>query len=291
MKYVYKDITILTVTHNSENVIDCFLNNINKKFKLIVVDNNSRDSTKLILKKDNRPYKTLFFNKIGLGFGSGANVGLRHIETKYVLLVNPDTILNDTQIKKLYKAAKKYSNATILSPMHVNEKGVEHIPSRSFFFTKDKNTSLNTDNFCGDCSVEHLSGAIMLINKTNLDKIGFFDESFFLYYEDDDLCIRSKNAGFENVLVHDVVISHVGGGSVGPDNFKNQWEKNFHLNYSRCYIEKKYFGVLNSKLMAIKIFFKFLFKMLGHLMILRLSKITKDIASLSGAISFLIGIH
>ena len=68
MKYVYKDITILTVTHNSENVIDCFLNNINKKFKLIVVDNNSRDSTKLILKKDNRPYKTLFFNKIGLGF-------------------------------------------------------------------------------------------------------------------------------------------------------------------------------------------------------------------------------
>ena len=69
MKYVYKDITILTVTHNSENVIDCFLNNINKKFKLIVVDNNSRDSTKLILKKDNRPYKTLFFNKIGLGFG------------------------------------------------------------------------------------------------------------------------------------------------------------------------------------------------------------------------------
>ena len=242
MKYAYKDITILTVTHNSENVINSFLNNVNKKFKLIVVDNNSLDNTKLILKKDIRPYKTLFFNKIGLGFGSGANVGLRHIKTKYVLLVNPDTIINDNQIKKLYEAAKKYSNAAILSPMHVNESGIKHIPSRSFFFKNEKKSSLNIDNFCGDCSVEHLSGAIMLINKTNLDKIGFFDESFFLYYEDDDLCIRSKKAGFENILVHDVIVSHLGGGSIGPDNFKNQWEKNFHFNYSRCYIEKNILG-------------------------------------------------
>jgi GT2 family glycosyltransferase len=283
-----RDITVLTVTHNSENVIDSFLKNLNVEFKLIVVDNSSLDKTKSILKKDIRPFKKLFFNKKGLGFGSGANIGLRQIKTKYVLLINPDTIIKVDQIEKLYNTAKKYPNAGVLSPLHSNERGEVHVPSRSFFFNKELVNSLTLENFSGDCSVEHLSGAIMLLNKSNLNKIGLFDENFFLYYEDDDLCIRSKNAGFENILVHDIVVNHYGGGSIGPPNFKNQWEKNFHFCYSRCYIEKKYFGVLRSNLIAIKILLTFLLKFIGHIILFKFKKITKDIASFSGAIFFLI---
>jgi N-acetylglucosaminyl-diphospho-decaprenol L-rhamnosyltransferase len=288
MKQIYKDITILTVTHNSERVIESFLKNIDKKFNLIVVDNNSLDNTKLILKKDIRPYKTLFFNQIGLGFGSGANVGLKKIKTKFILLVNPDTIIKDEHLEKLYYAANKYPNAALLAPLHVNDNGNKHIPSRNFFFNKVKYHNINLENFSGDCSVEHLSGAILLINKMNIDKIGYFDEKIFLYYEDDDLCIRSKHAGYENILVHDVIVGHLGGGSIGPPNFKNQWEKNFHINYSRCYIEKKYFGFTKSMLIAVKIFCTFLIKFLGHIILLQFGKLAKDIASMSGAASFLI---
>ena len=288
MKQIYKDITILTVTHNSERVIESFLKNIDKKFNLIVVDNNSLDNTKLILKKDIRPYKTLFFNQIGLGFGSGANVGLKKIKTKFILLVNPDTIIKDEHLEKLYYAANKYPNAALLAPLHVNDNGNKHIPSRNFFFNKVKHNNINLENFSGDCSVEHLSGAILLINKMNIDKIGYFDEKIFLYYEDDDLCIRSKHAGYENILVHDVIVGHLGGGSIGPPNFKNQWEKNFHINYSRCYIEKKYFVFTKSMLIAVKIFCTFLIKFLGHIILLQFGKLAKDIASMSGAASFLI---
>jgi len=288
MKSFYKNITVLTVTHNSASVIETFLKNINKQFNLVVVDNNSSDKTKTILKQNIRPYKTLIFNKIGLGFGSGANVGLREIKTKFILLLNPDTVISDNQIEKLYNAANKYTNAALLAPLHVNENGNKHIPSRNFFFSKVKKHNLNLENLCGDCSVEHLSGAILLINKKHIDKIGNFDEKFFLYFEDDDLCIRSKNAGYENVLVHDVIVKHSGGGSIGPPNFKNQWEKNFHLNYSRCYIEKKYFGIIKSKYIAIKIFLIFFVKFVGHLTLLQFRKIPKDIASMAGAISFLI---
>ena len=69
-----------------------------------------------------------------------------------------------------------------------------HIPSKPFFYNGNKDL-LNYKIFFGDCSVEHLSGAIMLLDNEKIKKIGFFDENFFLYYEDDDLCIKSKKWG------------------------------------------------------------------------------------------------
>lgn len=290
MKYssIYDDITVLTVTHNSSNVIENFLNTLDINFKLVIVDNNSMDNTKIILKTHNRNSISLFFNDKGLGFGSGANIGLKTIKSKFVLLVNPDSIIKTNEISKLISAAKNYKNAAIISPLHRNENGNVHIPARPFFFNLNKKNTLALDNFVGDCSVEHISGAIMLLNKSKLDKVGFFDENFFLYYEDDDLCIRSKKAGFENILVHGAIIDHFGGGSIGPPTMKNQWEKHFHFYFSRCYIQKKYFGTLSSKIMATKIFVNYLFKFFGHLIILQLNKIMKDLACISGATIFLI---
>ena len=288
MKSIYKEITIVTVTHNSESVIKNFLKNISKEFKLVVIDNNSQDNTRQILNDEKRTHKTLYFNDKGLGFGAGANIGLRKINTKYILLINPDTKITKNNIEKLYAAAIKYDNAAILSPLHVTEKGKKHVPARNFFYNDQKKNILNINNLSGDCSVEHLSGAIMFINKLYLDKIGYFDENFFLYYEDDDLCIRSKKAGYENILLHNIFVGHYGGGSIGPPNFFNQWEKNYHLCYSRCCIEKKYFGYFKSKLLALKIFLIFLTKFCGHVILLQYKKLSKDVASLCGALYFFV---
>ena len=136
MKYssIYDDITVLTVTHNSSNVIEDFLNTLDTNFKLVIVDNNSVDNTKTILKKHNRKSINLFFNDKGLGFGSGANIGLKTIKSKFVLLVNPDSIIKTNEISKLISAAKNYKNAAIISPLHRNENGNVHIPARPFFF-------------------------------------------------------------------------------------------------------------------------------------------------------------
>ena len=177
---IYKNITIVTVTHNSEIVLNSFLNSLDIKFRLIIIDNDSKDNTKKILKKFKSKGKNIkiIFNKIGLGFGSAANLGLKKSKTKYVLLTNPDTKLDFKSISKLYLAAKKYPNAAILCPLHKNNDGNIHLPTKPFFYN-GKQELLNSNNFKGDCSVEHLSGAIMLLDAKKTKKIGFFDENFF----------------------------------------------------------------------------------------------------------------
>ncbi len=286
-KQLYKNITILVVTHNSEGVISKLLKSLNNNFPLFVVDNDSKDNTQKILKNHDCVSKRLIFNKKGLGFGNAANIGLKKIKTNYVLLINPDTKIDLNSISKLYEKAKKYPNAAILAPLHRNDNGKIHLPVRPFFFNKQKDL-LNFENFFGDCSVEYVSGAIMLLDRKKIKQIGFFDEKIFLYYEDDDLCIQSRKNGFENILLSNVVVDHFAGGSIGPPTLENQWEKFFHMSYSRCYIEKKYFGYFYSFKISVSIILKSVIKFLGHILILQFKKILKDMAYFFGSLLFLL---
>ncbi len=285
---IYDEVTIVTVTHNSGEILETFLSSLDFNFNLIVVDNDSTDNTKTILKNLNHSKINLIFNKIGLGFGSAANIGISKSKTKYILLTNPDTKMDRLSIFKLYEAYKRYPNAAIISPLHKNSQGEVHLPTKPFFFNGTRD-SLNLENIQGDCSVEHLSGAIMLVDKEKILKLGSFDENFFLYYEDDDLCIKSRKHGFENILVPDVTIEHIVGGSIGPPTLQNQWEKFVNMSYSRCYIEKKYFGNLSSRKLSLSIIVKSISKSLGHLITLQFKKILKDISHFYGAFIYLIG--
>ncbi len=286
---LFKNITILTVTHNSEGVISEFLKSIHVKFKLFVVDNESKDKTRCILKNHRQDSKKLVFNEKGLGFGRAANIGLKNIKTNYVLLINPDAKIDTKSISKLYEKAKIYANAAILAPLHRNFGGCVHVPVRPFFFNK-QNDLLTLDNFYGDCSVEYLSGAVMLLDRKKIEKIGYFDDKIFLYYDDDDLCIKSRKHGFENILVSNVIVDHFAGGSIGPPTFQNQWEKFFHMSFSRCYIEKKYFGIFKSLKISLSILIKSFIKLLGHILVLQFGKTLKDMASFTGALFYMLKI-
>lgn len=285
---IFNDVTILIVTHNAENVLTNFLESLNPKFKLVIVDNASSDNTREIIKQYKTEKYRVILNKFGVGFGRGSNLGIKSINTKFTLLINPDTTINLEAIKKLYESAKLYENASILSPLHRNSNNEIHIPSRPFFYNNNKDR-LTIKNFKGDCSVEHLSGAVMLLNNEKINKIGLFDENFFLYFEDDDLCIKSKKAGFENILVFDAVIDHIAGGSIGPPNIHNQWEKFSNMSFSRCYIEKKYFGKLRALKISTLIIFRSILKFIGHILILKFKKLLRDLAHLYGALFYLIG--
>jgi GT2 family glycosyltransferase len=120
-------------------------------------------------------------------------------------------------------------------------------------------------------------------------QVGPFDPRLFVYYEDDDFCLRLRAAGSSLILVPDAVVSHIGGGSVRP-SAHYYWEKYWHMAWSRLYIEEKYRGRAARRRTANANLLRFAAKALGNTLTLRRSKAWRDLARLFGTAGYMLGI-
>ena len=167
-----KDITIIITSFKSDEKVKKCLNSINDQCKVIVVENSNNlefkknfedkyDNVECIIAGDN------------LGYGRANNLALKKIKTKYALILNPDTILNKSTLDEFIKATKLLPDFAILAPKEQSE--YEKISNDNEFE-----------------SVNSVKGFAMFLNLSKFQDIGYFDENFFLYFEDIDLCRRLK---------------------------------------------------------------------------------------------------
>ena len=171
-----QDITIIiTSFHSGEKIFDC-INSIDENIKIIVVENSNDQLLKEeILSRYNNVDCVL--SKENLGYGAGNNLGLSKVETNYALIVNPDVTLKNDAIKQFFLRINKVENFGIIAPVSKNEK------YNNFNIDFDKDIK----------EVENVKGFAMFLSMKNLKKINFFDENFFLYFEEIDLCKRLQN--------------------------------------------------------------------------------------------------
>lgn len=235
-------ITAILVAYNSAGVIGRALGSLRHPAiaSVIVVDNCSSDDTCDMIRRD-FPWVTLVENPKNDGYGRGNNVGLNKVKTDYALLVNPDAVMKEGAIDALAAAAARYTDAGILAPQLVDEQGdVDHSYKRNVFAREKSRDTYVAPS--GDLSAEFLSGAVWLMNMKMMKQIGFFDKEIFLYYEDDDMCLRTRKAGFGLVLVHDAQALHLKGASSGPPKLEAERFRQKCMTWSRLYIEMKYNG-------------------------------------------------
>jgi GT2 family glycosyltransferase len=196
-----------------------------------VVDNNSVDGSIAML-YETFPQINLIENKENLGFSKANNQALIKAEGEYVLILNPDTLIEeDTFIKCIdYMDANPLVGA--LGPKIINGEGKFLVESKralptpkvafykifglSALFPKSKrfgqyNLSYLPENKTNE--VEILAGAFMFMRKELLDQIGYFDERFFMYGEDIDLSYRIMKAGFKNIYFPETTVIHYKGES------------------------------------------------------------------------------
>jgi N-acetylglucosaminyl-diphospho-decaprenol L-rhamnosyltransferase len=283
-------VTVLTVTHNGGQVIGNMLRTIPDGIPIIVVDNASTDDT-LEIVRSVAPQAKLILNEVGLGYGNGMNCGLLEVETEFSFLVNPDSLLTDQVFIALIQAADAFPNAGLLGPTLLNPDGsleLSHdvqLLDRKAFGKRTHETAPE-----GPICTEFLSGASVLLRMAAGRKIGFFDPELFLYYEDDEMCMRLRKAGYEVILVPDAVVTHIGGGSVRP-NPAYYWEKFWHMAWSRLYFEKKHRGTAEARKLAANRMCKYAFKSIGNLLIWNRTKYWRDAARCAGSFAFLIGLR
>ncbi len=203
---------------------------------LIFVDNASTDNTAEKI-TELLPNARLLLNNENKGFGAANNLALQKINTPYALLLNPDTLPGSDFFGKMIQAAEQFPEAGMVAPQLLGRNDADEVNYRwpsAEWISKGRGAD-------GPCCVGFLCGAAILLNMKNMQRIGFFDEDFFLYYEDEDLSQRAFNTKLPMVVVPQIRLKHLSRGSVkGPSPLRSEFLRGFHHAQSKIMFEKKH---------------------------------------------------
>jgi N-acetylglucosaminyl-diphospho-decaprenol L-rhamnosyltransferase len=281
------EITAVLVAYNSQAVIARSLEALSREpavKAITVVDNCSRDDT-CELVREQFPSVKLIENPKNDGFGRANNIGLNRVATPYALLVNPDAVLQPGALEQLLGAAQAYPDAAILAPALVDEEGASHHSFKRSVFAREE----SRDEYIepeGDACAEFLSGAVWLLNMKLMKTVGFFDPAIFLYYEDDDLCLRARQAGYGLVYVPQAKAMHLMGKSSGEIKPESEYFKQKHMIWSRLYIERKYRGDKAAAKLATKLRAEYALKAALSCLVCNRRKINRYRGRLEGIFEF-----
>lgn len=223
-------LTISIVNYNAGEYLQNCLSSLEKikkevDFDVFIVDNASIDGS---IEKAEKRFKNFTFikNEKNIGFGAAHNIVLKKAKTPYVLTLNPDCEIPKDTLSFMLRFMDENSSVGLSTCKVVKANGKIDIASHRgfptpkasfyyFFLKNDKYYHLTDRDMNSIHEIDSGVGAFMLIRRSVLDVVGYFDEDYFLYAEDIDLCFRIKNAGYKIMYVPDVEIKHIKGISSG----------------------------------------------------------------------------
>ena len=263
------ELSIVITTFKSELKILTCLDSIPSNIKTIVVENSNNESFKKDIETKYKNVNCILTGE-NKGYARANNIGLSKVKTEFALVLNPDAILEINAIENFLKTAIRYNDFWIIGPG--NDQGV----------------NLNFKN-SDTIQVNNLKGFAIFLNISKF-KGKFFDENFFLYFEEIDLCKKVKSQGGSIYLDSKIKIAHEGASSV-DQNFKNELEKNrnWHWMWSTFYYHKKYKGFIYALIIIFPKMFSSFFKIIFYS--ITLNKNQKEIyfCRLSGIFNSILG--
>lgn len=264
-----KKLTIVIVSFKSEaKIINC-LNSISDPVNIIVVENSNNYNFKKNLEEKFTNLKCILTGS-NLGYAVANNIGLNQVKTKYALILNPDTVLNDHAIKNFLNRAEKQKDFWLMGP------GNDQMVELEF-----NNNSL--------IEVNNLKGFAIFLNLAKFNNT-FFDENFFLYFEEIDLCKRVKNTKGKIYLDRNIKIIHQGASSVQDDKkFELEKNRNWHWMWSTFYYNKKHKGFFLALINILPKLFSASIKTLIYSLLFNKNKRDIYYCRLSGIVNSIIG--
>ena len=254
MQITKENLTVIIVTIKSQNIIEDCLKSIDPDIKKIIVENSSDQEFIDSLKKKYKNIECYLTGK-NLGMGPGNNVGIKKSKTRYVMILNPDTILKPDTLSQIFEISKNLEFA-ILSPLS---------DKRDYPNYKIYKKSKNDKNPLFE--VDQIDGYAMILDKKQFND-NFFDENIFMYLENDDLCLRTKKDNKKIYIYSNSLISHLGAKAVDKKYLNElEFSRNWHWNWSKFYFRKKHFGFAKAFFSGFFIFFKSILKSLFFLII------------------------
>ena len=257
-------ISIIIVNYNVKDFLEQSLLSIKRSLKnipseIFVVDNDSSDESVPML-KERFPEVILIENKVNSGFSAANNLAIKKAKGEFIVLINPDTVVQEDTFIKLLEFFDKNPHASAATCKILNPDGSFSVDSRhsiptpmtafwkligfnklfpkSKIFARYNLTFLSEDDIH---KVEAISGSFMMIRREMVNEVGLLDERFFMYCEDIDYCHRINKAGGEIYYVPTSQIIHYKGESTKKNNidYVYNFNKSLYLFYKKHY-QKKY---------------------------------------------------
>lgn len=226
--------TIAIVNYNTRDFLDKCLNSIYKygskyDFEVVVIDNNSSDGSKKMVRNKYSEVK-LITNSKNLGYAAAVNQAIKVTDSDYIILLNSDAEVFDKSIDNIIDYLENNPEIGIVGPKIVDSFGNPHLSCRRFpsfkeaamhvligiFWSKNpysKRYKMMDFDHDKEIKIDWVSGSCMGIRRKALNEVGLFDERYYMYVEDLDLCKRMWNAEWEVRYFPGATIIHYIGGS------------------------------------------------------------------------------
>ena len=263
-------ITIVITSYKSDKKIIKCLKSINNQCKVIIIENSKNIYFKE--KIQNIFTNTEFFSAgENLSYSKGNNLGLSKVKTKYALILNPDAELSSNTLNTFLNTANKIKDFAIIGPGIQDEKNIKN----------------NTKELI---EVDSVKGFAMFLNLEQFSDVGFFDDNFFIYLEEIDLCKRIRKKNKKIFIDPSILIHHQGGSSHEEQyNFEMELSRNWHWMWSTFYFTKKHKGFLTAFLYVSDKLFSGFFKYIFYSLTSRRSKKLIYKHRISGLFNSIIG--
>lgn len=240
-------VSIIVLNHNGYQMTkDCLKSLLNVNYnniEIIIIDNGSSDNSAKLLLKD-FPNIKIIRNKINRGYAEGNNIGFRAASGDLICFLNNDTLVEKNFISPLIDVLISSEKIGAVQPKIMNYPQIKVIDSIGSYFINSGflyhygHNKKIAKKYQNSSDIFSMKGACMLFKREVIDKVGLFEDSYFAYFEETDLCHRSILAGYKIKYVPESVIFHIGGNTASklPISFIQ-----FHSYKNRIYTYLKNF--------------------------------------------------
>lgn len=230
------NVTVVIVSYHSSHCIQQLAPHLAACPHVTVVDNSNSDEEVAAIKAA-LPHASVLSPGRNLGFGAANNLGTRGATTEFVALLNPDCLATASDLASLTDCLERFPEASASAPQLMDRAGALDLSYRASRQAWTSSGPAATGPTC----VGYASGALLVVRRACLEQIQGFDEAFFLYYEDDDLCIRLARHCGPIIVDPDIRVTHLSRQSSKLGwNTRPEFLRGFHHIQSKFLFQSKH---------------------------------------------------
>ena len=256
------DLTILIISYKSLEKLNECIQTIGKNKKILVVENSNNIQIKNELEKK-YPNCEVYLNNSNLGYSKASNIGFSKIKTDYALLLNTDIKISEEQINEIEKEVKNIGTRFILgSPLSDDLVDFNKNNKLDKYFDEE---SLDLNSTNNSTKVDLIKGCSLVVNLKKFENRKVFDENFFFFFEEMDLCRNIKKRKEEIYVFNQIKIEHKSAQSLDEsynENYQNF--RNWNYFWGRFYYFKKHYGYIYSLSKHTSKLIRFFFNMVRY---------------------------